>query len=259
MVDFQFSGLMKDLITRLLEPDYKKRPAMSEIALYTPNHRQLFLQNQLVSAAKNGELTLIEASLSQGIPIDHKDVNGKTPLFHAATEGHNNIVIHLLKSGADLTIKSKLGISPLVSSIRNGHNSVVETLLSAGADVNEIMNNGMTPVLFAAANGSVKALELLLKNGAEVNQEESHGWTPLILAVRNGHKEIANYLKKLPEVKVSHTDFRGRTIEWHEMKFDSLRILTAPLKSGEQRYNPSTLAQKIDVLLQLLVQATKRQ
>jgi ankyrin repeat protein len=113
-------------------------------------------------AAKDGNTEAVKLDLADGIDVNAKDDNGRTPLHHVAEEGHKEIA---------------------------------ELFIAAGADVNAKNNLGGTPLHEAAASGCKEIVELLVTKGADVNANIG-GWTPLQLAVDEGHTEIAGLLRE---------------------------------------------------------------
>jgi len=97
--------------------------------------------NQQV-AAKRGQIDYLNERISQGDPVDVRDVHGETPLLYAAIKGRYEAATILLENGAD---------------------------------VNLAENDGWTPLHFAAC-GRVDVVELLIKNKAKLNARNSFGW-----------------------------------------------------------------------------------
>jgi len=61
------------------------------------------------SAARSGNLELIESEIQNGIPIDLKSPSGFTPLHLAALNGHLLIVQWLIAKGANIAMKDSKG------------------------------------------------------------------------------------------------------------------------------------------------------
>ncbi len=64
---------------------------------------------RLLNAAKNGDLTRVEALLKEGLNVNEQDGEGITPLIIASCAGNLDVVKALLNEGADTSIEDKLG------------------------------------------------------------------------------------------------------------------------------------------------------
>ncbi len=94
----------------------------------------------LWSAARQGDLNAVKASLARGTPADVKDPDGATALFHAAEHGQIDVVEYLADRGADLNVTGRVTIggapyrvSALAAAALGWHVEVVRTLLARGA------------------------------------------------------------------------------------------------------------------------------
>jgi hypothetical protein len=67
----------------------------------------------LVQAAATGDLRLVEALLSRGVPVNARDREGRTALHGAAFGGDTGVLEHLLAKGADIDTLDRYGDSPL--------------------------------------------------------------------------------------------------------------------------------------------------
>ncbi|MDR1330873.1 MAG: ankyrin repeat domain-containing protein, partial [Tannerella sp.] len=71
-----------------------------------------FLKNglpdeQLIEAAKNGDVAPLQQLLAKGANANAKDEYGKTALIRAAGKGHTETVKRLLAEGADVNARNK--------------------------------------------------------------------------------------------------------------------------------------------------------
>ncbi len=105
----------------------------------------------LHTAAKNGDVNLIDAFLLKGIDLNAKNDSGKTVLHIAVENGDVKTVEALLeKQGIDLNAKDNYGETALHIAATLGKQDVVEKLLEHAARVDIENNNGKIPLELAA-------------------------------------------------------------------------------------------------------------
>ena len=102
--------------------------------------------NELLEAARNGDLIKVQTALENWADPNAKEDDGWTPLHIVAEIGHVEIVKILLERGADPNTKDIAGHTPLHIAASNGHVGVVMVLLERGADPNAKSNDGWTPL-----------------------------------------------------------------------------------------------------------------
>ena len=79
-------------------------PEVPEITTKSATH-----DVRLLHAAKDGDLTRVEALLKEGLNVNEQDGEGITPLIIASCAGNLDVVKALLTDGADTSIEDKLG------------------------------------------------------------------------------------------------------------------------------------------------------
>jgi ankyrin repeat protein len=67
---------------------------------------------EILWAAKAGDLGKVEAALSAGASVNAQDADGLTPLMMAAIYGHANVAGLLLDRAANLNARTPLGAPP---------------------------------------------------------------------------------------------------------------------------------------------------
>ena len=103
-------------------------------------------EDNIWSAAKNGDLAAIERHLQGGADINGIDpAFGQTPLVWAALVGQLEVVDWLLQNGAAVNGRTKDGGTPLHAAAFLGRVEVAKLLLQYGADPEAKNNNGDTP------------------------------------------------------------------------------------------------------------------
>jgi len=89
-------------------------------------------------------------------------------LITAVTQGHGKAVAELLRCGAAVEHRTLQGRTPLLLAAGTpGDDAIADLLLNAGADPNAISNLGETPAGEAAKIGDRALVKLLLSHGAE--------------------------------------------------------------------------------------------
>ncbi|KAJ0417388.1 hypothetical protein BJY00DRAFT_208554 [Aspergillus carlsbadensis] len=147
-------------------------------------------QDPLCYAAEVGQVEAVRILTKvDGVGIDAKDGNGRTPLSFAAGAPRSAgcaTVSALLETGlVDINSEDKLGRTPVFWAIVSNNAATVSHLLGVPQiNIDFKMASGYTPLLFAAARSSAKIIKLLLATGrVDVNARDSHGRTPLSWAV----------------------------------------------------------------------------
>jgi ankyrin repeat protein len=98
-------------------------------------------------------------------------VTSDTLLQAAAREGDLTAVNALLAEGAMVDARSEYGDTALNLAAENGHVGVVARLLEAGANIENLGGADKTPLMCAAFAGHVKVVQLLLEKGALINRD----------------------------------------------------------------------------------------
>ena len=129
--------------------------------------------DDLLSAAKEGDLPAIKRLLSAGANVDAKNEHRVTPLFVSALFGRARAAEVLLAKGADLkAARGQDGSTALHTAAFFCHTETVRLLLGRGADINAVNQRSETPLDTVSApwseplgelyTGIAKALDLKL-------------------------------------------------------------------------------------------------
>src|SRR5262245_48464482 len=98
-------------------------------------HTEENLNEQLLEAARTGNLQRVQELLNKGADIQTKNKYGTTPLFFAAAKGHLEVARFLLEKGADPNQKDTFyGSTAIEWAAQEGHFDVVKLLLQKGAN-----------------------------------------------------------------------------------------------------------------------------
>jgi ankyrin repeat protein len=122
-----------------------------------------------------------ERLIDQGIPVDARDGEGRTPLMVAAAFDSVSVAKLLLSRGADpLARDARSGNRPLDFAAAAGKVEVAKLLLVHGARVQtQAPHNGETPLHYAALYGHRKVIALLVTGGADIDAPDNSGVRPL--------------------------------------------------------------------------------
>jgi hypothetical protein len=91
------------------------------------------VNEDLLSAARNGELSSVKALIEKGAPIEAKTAYGQTPLYLAAMNGHEDVVAYLLEKGANTEVRDTFYKAPMLGfALQRKHYGVAKLLIAKG-------------------------------------------------------------------------------------------------------------------------------
>jgi ankyrin repeat protein len=146
----------------------------------------------LMTAARNGNLGLIEALLKNRANHLIRNRYGDTALMFAALNGHVAAVKRLLELGGPQ--ENRDGWAPLHYAAFQGHIEVARYLLGKGARVNVPAPNTQTALMLAAGSGNMEMVRFLIDEQADMRLKDRDGKTARDIAAAKGHKQIADYM-----------------------------------------------------------------
>jgi len=124
------------------------------------------LNAELIAAARDGRLEMVEVLLAEGAEVNAKNGNGKTGLMSAAYFGNERVVSLLLAAGADVNAKDNNDSTALIAGAYSGNLNVVLSLLAEGADVNASSKSGASSLKNADTRGYAQISKVLGDAGA---------------------------------------------------------------------------------------------
>ncbi len=196
----------------------------------------------LHQAARIGNTRLVRLALFQGVSVNERDRERKTPLHKAASGGHPNVAQLLVERGAKVDpedVKKQTPLHKAARSLGRAGNvltakkraQVISYLLSQGANAKARDNLERTPLHYVAAwaestgiglmpqavrrgvlNSLGGAMVDLNKAGADWNVQDSQGRTPLHYAVMGGSPHLVLWLMK-KGVRIDIKDNDGKLPE----------------------------------------------
>lgn len=170
-------------------------------------------------ASASGRLEIVRALLDGGgsqehrdtqVPVDAKDLNGRTALHRAVAAGHHDVATLRLERGASLHSLDRDRKTPLHAACEKGDRTAVALLLGRGASANgpesERDSYGTkTPLQVACKTGNLDVVGLLLEHGANMTESTINGFA-LHVAARAGHIDVVRLLlARGADVNQSHS------------------------------------------------------
>ncbi len=124
-----------------------------------------------------------------GLSRDFKFTQKRGLLSYIAERGDEAflaVILALDNNGLNIELKSNNGRTPLSYAAQNGSEAVVRLLLDRGANLESVDRWGRTPLWYAAGKGNEDVVRLLLNSGANADSTGSLSWTPLLSAAGIG-------------------------------------------------------------------------
>ncbi|SPN98622.1 uncharacterized protein DNG_01667 [Cephalotrichum gorgonifer] len=109
------------------------RPPLSFLATEYSGNSKIW---ELSNATRYGNIAVVKQLLEDGVDVNSRDSQGRTPLLRASRGGHPAVVHLLLEYGANTELKYNeyYNYTPLSRAAMEGHVEVVRILLQHGAD-----------------------------------------------------------------------------------------------------------------------------
>ena len=162
--------------------------------------------SSLCSAAKLGDLELVEMLLEAGLDPKAKSVERLSPLTNAVFGGNREIVERFLELGADANdmwkddppppTKNSRYYTPLNAAAFTGNTDIARLLVEKGADVNLLNGMKAAPILVAARGGKADMVRFLIDQGADLEIKGDKEMTPLLAAAETREIEVIRLLLK---------------------------------------------------------------
>lgn len=145
---------------------------------------ELSLSDQLICAARRGQLDKMRTLMDQGADVHHREDQA---FIVAVKYGHVEIVSLLLDQLPNMDIH---GHTAIIIAIDMGHLDVLKLVVERGADLHSREEYAL---LLAAKNGQLDMVQYMLDQDCDIHARDE---AALITAVDYGHLEVARFLIK---------------------------------------------------------------
>jgi hypothetical protein len=115
-------------------------------------------QNNLHSAAENGNLDQVKSILAETKDVNARDQRGRTPLIAAASKGQYQVMQFLIESKADVNLQDNSGATALHQAASGAYVAPARLLLASGADTTLRTHSGLTALQIAQTSQSPELL-----------------------------------------------------------------------------------------------------
>ena len=164
---------------------------------FTENDRDP-VEERFLSAAINGDVSLVERLLQEGVPVDCAvDEVDYTALSPAAQFNRTDVIRLLLQKGADVNKRDRFGRTPVHHAARDNSTEAIAMLIEHGASINITDDEGDTPVHWAVRWNKTEAIAMLIKHGASINMTTDMGYKPFDWASRHKSEAAVRMLEQL--------------------------------------------------------------
>jgi len=147
------------------------------LSIFLSFHLISCLEEEFFSAARSGDIKILEEFVAKGASANARDSKGNSALVIASGRGQLAAMSFLIQNGAFVEDVTQQGLfegkSALCWAASQGRAQAVGLLLQAGADPNRQPERGVfqgkTALMWASSQGRVSVIRLLLSSGVDVN------------------------------------------------------------------------------------------
>jgi len=136
----------------------------------------------ITQAARFGDLERLRDCIESGIPVDHADPAGDTPLFHIIGAGSGKAFQLLLENDANVRLRNNQGNTTLHKAATFGRSEFAERLLEQGLNIDATNKVGATAMHYAVRSANLSMVNLLIEKGANSVMKDADGSTPAEVA-----------------------------------------------------------------------------
>jgi hypothetical protein len=164
--------------------------------------------DDILAGAEHNHIDVVVSLLQLGLDPNTATPDGTTLLMTAARNGNLQMVDELLKRRANHLIRNKYGDTALMIATISGHLAVVKRLVEMGGPQEN--RDGWSPLHYAAFGGQVEIARYLLSKGAGIDMPAPNSQTALMLAAAGGHLDLVKLLVGM-HANMNVSDRKGRT------------------------------------------------
>ena len=145
--------------------------------------------DDIIQAARFGDLEKLSDCIESGIPVDHADPVGETALFHIVGMGSDEGFRLLLENDADIHHRDRQGDTTLHKAMTFDQRGLASHLIERGLDINATNKVGATALHYAVKNGNLGMVEFLVEKGAKVEVKNTDDISPAEVAQAMSEQE----------------------------------------------------------------------
>jgi len=161
-----------------------------------PGQNMRLPDNDMIEAARDGNIAGIRDALMRGIPVDDGGIDFVPAIVVATDYNHLDAVKYLLSRGANPNRKARDGRTALAVAAQAGRANIVSVLLDNGADPNLVAQNSDTPLFIAVRAHRTTVVQLLVQHKVDIGDTDITGRSALDLAEERHYDDIASILRE---------------------------------------------------------------
>lgn len=158
--------------------------------VYWIQKMEFSIENDLIFACKDGEVSKVSSLLKQGALIDSQNEYKHSALMIACVFQHEEIVQLLLSNGSNPDLLDGDNESSLMAAAINGNRRIVQLLLDYNADVDIRGRNEYSALMWAVRFHRVEIVQLLIYHGANIHLVDELGRTAAEMTTDQDIKKI---------------------------------------------------------------------
>ena len=143
----------------------------------------------ITQAARFGDLEKLRDCIESGIPVDHADPSGETPIFHIIGAGSGEAFQLLLENEANVKFRDTQGNTTLHKAVTFDRMEFAVQLIEKGLDINATNKVGATALHYAVRAANLDMVNLLIEKGAKSVMKDAKGSTPAEVAQAMSEQE----------------------------------------------------------------------
>lgn len=204
----------------------------------------------LIRAVTNADPAALDFALREGLDVNARDAEGRTPLAVAVARQDRAMVERLLALGADVDLADRAGRTAIMSAAKLGDTEILPALLARSRVPEATDEYGLSAAHHAMMAGKSDAFHLLLPHLPEVDRPIADGRDLLALAFDGGDVELIKAVLYRLEDGLDWTPRTLRTLRvaLHSQDADLTRILLC-----KHRSPPTVEGSTIPLLAQSII------